>query len=108
LPILFGLNRTDEHPYPYKYIKQCLIVLACCILHNFIKRQNEIETECDIYLDEEQEVVDEGEDDEDVEQSGVTTGLNETQLGDLLRTGVRNVLWENMQNHNGNRRRRGN
>ena len=51
----------------------------------------------------EQEAIDEGEDDEDVEQSGVTTGLNETQLRDLLRAGIRNILWENIQNHNGNR-----
>ena len=68
----------------YKYRKQCLIVLACCVLHNLIKRQNEIETKSDIFLDQEQEATNDGEDDEDIEQSGITTGLNKTQLGDLL------------------------
>ena len=93
--------------HPYKYRKQALIVFACCILHNFIKRQNEIESENDIFLDEER-AIDEENDDEDVEQSGITTGLNETQLGDLLRTGIRNNLWENMPSRARNQRERRN
>ena len=56
-------------------------------------------------LDEER-AIDEEDDDEDVEQFRIITGLNETQLGDLLRTGIRNNLWENMPSRARNQRGR--
>jgi DDE superfamily endonuclease len=86
--------------HPYKFKKQCLVVLACFILHNFIIRQNELQNEGDDILD--QELEKQPREDED-EESDEENDPIDIYTGDVLRTTIKNVLWEHMQNRRSNR-----
>ncbi|XP_078169485.1 uncharacterized protein LOC144563892 [Carex rostrata] len=68
--------------HPYKFKKQCLVVLACFILHNFIIIQNELQNDNDDFLDH-QEEQQEQEDEED-EESDEENDLTDIHVGDVL------------------------
>jgi hypothetical protein len=78
---------------PYKYKKQCRIVTACCILHNFIKIQNELRNDNDALLN--------GEEDENVnlnDDQSEQLEVDDTYGGDVLRTILADALWVYRQN----------
>jgi DDE superfamily endonuclease len=78
---------------PYKYKKQCHIVITCCILHNFIKIQNELQNDNDALLNREEDE-NENLNDDQSKQSEV----DDTYGGGMLRTILADALWVYRQN----------
>ena len=91
--------------HPYKFKKQCLVVLACFILHNFIIIQNELQNDNDDFLDhqEEQQEQEDEEDEDSDEESDEENDPTDIHVGDVLRTTIKNSLWEKMQNRRNQR-----
>jgi DDE superfamily endonuclease len=69
---------------PYKYKKQCRIVIVCCILHNFIKIQND--NDALLNGEEDENVILNDDQSEQLEVDG-------TNGGDMLRTTLADALW---------------
>lgn len=72
----------------YKYRKQTLVVLACCIIHNFIKMQNSP----DLFLDTaaNMEFMHDNANSVDLEELPTNT---EMTAGDIIRNNIKNALW---------------
>lgn len=68
---------------------------------HFIIRQNELQNDNDDFLDH-QEEQQEQEDEED-EESDEENDPTDIHVGDVLRTTIKNALWENMQNQRNQR-----
>ena len=79
----------------YKYRKQTWVVLACCIIHNFIKMQNEP----DLYFHASTNMEFPNDNTYSVDSNEVP-GSTEMTAGEIIRNDIKNALWR--------QRRRGN
>ncbi|XP_020082181.1 putative nuclease HARBI1 [Ananas comosus] len=77
-------------PYPYKV--QCRIAMACCIIHNFIRRHQGNDKYFNMQMDE-FSVDDDGIDD-GIDLTHVV-GPDESRRGDTLRSAITEQLWNN-------------
>ncbi|KAJ3706851.1 hypothetical protein LUZ61_010556 [Rhynchospora tenuis] len=91
--ILKGRFKICKEMHKYKYDMQTDLVIACCILHNFIKRHqhdNSYDGSSDDEVDSDN-ATGLGNDDEDgSEYSGTAT-----QVGGAMRDRIRDMLWDN-------------
>lgn len=71
-------------PFPYKV--QCRIAVACCIIHNFIKRHQEN----DMYFNM---PVDPSVQDEEDEECTPLVGIDDSRRGETLRNMITEQLW---------------
>ena len=89
----FGVLKAHFHMlnkvpcYPYK--TQCLIVIACCKLHNYLRKEQRNDNVEPIPLDSNLECGD-----EDPHLDGLVL-LTQLNIGDNLRRHVVNQLWAN-------------
>ncbi|KAJ1693176.1 hypothetical protein LUZ63_009874 [Rhynchospora breviuscula] len=84
---------VDMHPYEFKI--QTDIVIACCILHNFIKKHNRLQGNPEDNIFEERlnrnRTCNSQPDEED-------SGVPNMQIGNNLRDSIRDILWANRAN----------
>jgi len=77
----------------YKYKIQVRVVIACCILHNFINHQNTLRCiSDDVWLDKQRVQVNISAGDTGIEGD---FGANDNQVGYDLRESIKNYLWAN-------------
>jgi DDE superfamily endonuclease len=88
--ILKNRFKICQWMHKYKFKTQTKIVIACCILHNFIKHKNRF-----------QQISDENEFDRAVlnnisagdDSIASDMGANDSEIGEGLRKGIKNILW---------------
>ncbi|XP_020080213.1 uncharacterized protein LOC109714964 isoform X2 [Ananas comosus] len=73
-------------PFPYKV--QCRIALACCVIHNFIKRHQGTDRYFNMQMDSLPM-------DDTLDESSAPVGPDESRRGDALRTMITGQLWNN-------------
>ncbi|OAY69627.1 hypothetical protein ACMD2_17294 [Ananas comosus] len=79
-----------NHAILFLYKVQCMIAMACCVVHNFIRRQQGN----DMYFNEEIDQLSTGDDDEDPPN---IAGADESRHGDSLRRSITEQLWNNWE-----------
>ncbi|XBI17596.1 hypothetical protein VPH35_059610 [Triticum aestivum] len=85
------LSRKGGIPYPYK--TQVKIVMACCIIHNFIRKVNHHDELFELYEHgEAQQHVDHGD-----QQIRGQAREDERAAGERVRAGIARQLWSNHQ-----------
>lgn len=77
---------NNATPFPYKV--QCLIAMACCVIHNFIRRHHGD----DRYFTGELDPSSPEDEEEDPGDFGLG-GTSESHRGDDIRTGITDQLW---------------
>ncbi|KAJ3701389.1 hypothetical protein LUZ61_005094 [Rhynchospora tenuis] len=90
--ILKGRFKICKEMHKYKYDMQTDLVIACCILHNFIKRHQHDNSDDDSSDDEvdSDNATGLGNDDEDASEYSGTA----TQVGGAMRDRIRDMLWD--------------
>ncbi|OAY68653.1 hypothetical protein ACMD2_13106 [Ananas comosus] len=78
-------------PYPYKV--QCRIAMACCIIHNFIRRHQGNDKYFNMRMDQ-FSVDDDGIDDDGIDLMHLVDP-NESRQRDTLRSAITEQLWNN-------------
>ncbi|KAJ1692298.1 hypothetical protein LUZ63_008996 [Rhynchospora breviuscula] len=88
--ILKGRFKICKEMHRYKYDIQTDLVIACCILHNFIKRHQHDNSDDDFSDDE----VDS---DSGSRNDGVSEEFRgtDTQVGGAMRDRIRDMMWDN-------------
>ncbi|KAJ4764011.1 DDE family endonuclease [Rhynchospora pubera] len=80
----------------YKFRKQGLVVMACCIIHNFIKLQNAP----DLFLDRSRNVAVPNDSNENLEPIEEISRGNESSAGEIIRNNIKNGLWSQRRRAN--------
>ncbi|KAJ4759995.1 nuclease [Rhynchospora pubera] len=88
--ILKGRFKICKEMHRYKYDIQTDLVIACCILHNFIKRHQHDNSDDDFSDDEVDSDFGSGNDGVSEEYRGT-----DTQVGGAMRDKIRDMLWDN-------------
>ena len=89
------LTRNGGIPYPYK--KQVQIVMACCIIHNFIRKVDRNDELFELY---EQEGTQGDVDTGDQEVRGQANLQEDDRVaGERVRASIARQLWSNLQQH---------
>ncbi|KAJ1689982.1 hypothetical protein LUZ63_014137 [Rhynchospora breviuscula] len=88
--ILKGRFKICKEMHRYKYDIQTDLVIACCILHNFIKRHQHDNSNDDFSDDEVDSDFGSGNDGVSEEYRGT-----DTQIGGAMRDRIRDMLWDN-------------
>jgi DDE superfamily endonuclease len=81
---------------PYNYKRQCRIVIACCILHNFIRKHTDVPTIMWDINTVEEEDEDNDEEDEGVAPDPVIAAsidVDATEIGANIRQEIRDWFW---------------
>lgn len=85
------LTRNGGIPYPYK--KQVQIVMACCIIHNFIRK---VDRDDELFQLYEQEGIEGNVDTGDQQVRGQANLQEDDRVaGERLRAGIAQQLWTN-------------
>jgi DDE superfamily endonuclease len=85
---------------PYDYKRQCKIVIACCILHNFIRKHTEVPTTREMGNTSDEDNEDNAEEDE-VGSDPITTAsidVDATEIGANIRQEMRDWFWAHHAN----------
>ncbi|KAJ4789873.1 nuclease [Rhynchospora pubera] len=80
----------------YKFRKQGLVVMACCIIHNFIKLQNAP----DLFLDRSRNVAVPNDSNENLKPIEEISRGNESSASEIIRNNIKNGLWRQRRRTN--------
>ncbi|KAJ4798203.1 nuclease [Rhynchospora pubera] len=91
--ILKGRFRILKDMHRYKYAFQTNLVIACCVLHNFINRHQKLQDEQDY---ESESTSSDGSDDSDIDVPSTSANVSrgtDAERGGALRDSIRDILW---------------
>jgi DDE superfamily endonuclease len=85
---------------PYDYKRQCKIIIACCILHNFIRKHTEMPT-TRVPMDTSEEDNEDSDEEDEAGLDPITTAsidVDATEIGANIRQEMRDWFWAHRAN----------